>query len=137
MKRFEPFETTADIGLKIYGKNLIELFENSALGMFSLIVDSFETSGSIKKKIEITGSTDEDILISLLSELIFMFETDGFILKNITGLSIDSKKYGFTLIGEYFSSGKHELLTHIKAVTYHNLEIKKGETFTVEIVFDV
>ncbi|MBU1626898.1 archease [bacterium] len=138
MKKFEPFETTADVGLSVYGEDLIELFENAALGMFSLMVESFTITKPVRKVIEVEGDRDEDIIVSLLSELIFLFETDGFILGNITGNMKTSKKFQFTLVGETYSKEKHILSTHIKAVTYHKLEIKRdNKIFIVDIVFDV
>ncbi|MBI4335989.1 MAG: archease, partial [Candidatus Omnitrophica bacterium] len=37
MKKYEPIEHTADIGIRAYGRSLKELFENAALGMFGEI----------------------------------------------------------------------------------------------------
>jgi SHS2 domain-containing protein len=138
MKRFELFDTTADVGLTVYGRNFIELLENSASGLSSLITEPFESKDDIIKKIEFEEENREILLVSLLSELIFLFETAGFLMNKIHGKKIDNNKYSFSLEGETYSPKKHTLLTQIKAVTYHNLEIKtKGDILTVNIVFDV
>ena len=137
MKRFEPFDTTADVGLRVFGKNIIELFENSALGMFSLIVEPLKGGKEIAKEIEVEGDSYEDILVSMLSDLVFLFETEGFVLRGIVGKMIESKKFAFSLRGVTYSSDRHTLLTHIKAVTFHNLKIVEGRNLRVEIVFDV
>ena len=138
MKKYEPFDTTADIGLRVYGNSFKELLENAALGMFSFMVEPFNPKEEIDKEIEVNGDKDEDLLVSLLSEFIYLFETEGFILFDIKGKKISTKKYLFDLKGENYSHHKHTLLTHIKAVTYHNLKITKaGDIFKTEIVFDV
>ena len=40
--------------------------------------------------------------------------------------------------GEAFDGARHEARSAVKAVTYHNLEIRRGEGgYEVDIVFDV
>jgi len=137
--KFEPFETTADVGLRVYGKNPVELFENASKGMFSLIFEPFQLQNFVIKNIEIEGDNPEDIIVSLLSELIYLLETQNFVLSNLKGREINPKKYTFTLEGESYNKEKHSFLMQIKAVTFHNLKIKKEKDnkLTVDIVFDV
>jgi len=137
MKKFEPFNTTADVGLRVYGKDIIELFENAAIGMFSLVVEPFTPEEIIRKIIELDGDSEEDILFSLLNELVFLFETDGFLLVDIKGERVCKSGFRFEIKGEKYSEDKHELSMHVKAVTYHNLQVKRGETLFADIVFDV
>ncbi len=42
MKIYELIEHTADVGIKAYGKNISEAFENAAKGMFDIITDKSE-----------------------------------------------------------------------------------------------
>ena len=42
MKRYEYFEATADIGLKAYGKDRNEAFENASLAIFNIISPGIE-----------------------------------------------------------------------------------------------
>ena len=48
MKEFELIEHTADVGLRVYGKDLPDLFANAAKGLFSLITDSSPPEGQEK-----------------------------------------------------------------------------------------
>ncbi|HID60274.1 MAG TPA: archease, partial [Hadesarchaea archaeon] len=40
MKRFEWVEHPSDIGFRAYGKDLAEAFENAALALFEVMVDT-------------------------------------------------------------------------------------------------
>ena len=40
MKKYDIIDHTADIGVKAYGSNISEAFENAAKAMFDLITDN-------------------------------------------------------------------------------------------------
>ena len=40
MKKYEYFEATADIGLRAYGNDMNEAFENAGLAIFNIISDT-------------------------------------------------------------------------------------------------
>ncbi|MDD5428905.1 MAG: archease, partial [Candidatus Omnitrophica bacterium] len=74
-KRYEQFEHTADIGIRVFGKDLKELFENAALGMFDLIADLGGIKTSIEETVEADGDTSEELLVAWLDELLYRFYT--------------------------------------------------------------
>ena len=136
MKKFEFFDTTADIGLKVFGYNFLDILENAGLGVFSLIAELSHVQRVISKEIEVTGEYEEEILFSWLSDLIYIFDTEGLLFCDFKGKEISPFKFIFTVTGDKYSDKKHSLLTSIKGVTYHNLEIKRGNIWSVNIVFD-
>ncbi len=132
---FEEIEHTADRALIIYGRNLEELFINAARGLKSLMgADEVPDSTAITKSIALDAIDAESLLVEWLSELAYWAEAEmlvfsKFDLQNITPTHVKAKIYGsrVTLMEK-----------HIKAVTYHNLEIVKTETgLTATVVFDV
>lgn len=152
MKRFELVDISADAGIVAFGRSARELFENAAAGMYSLITDV----GSVRerKSIEIAVEKDslERLLVAWLNELIFHFDTDGFIAREIviTAFSAPSEKapgeiepeesfvLKASLSGEDFDPARHEGKLLLKAATYHNLLIEKaGDTWRSEIIFDI
>ena len=137
-KRFEQIEHTADVGIKAFGKDLDELFESSAYGMFSVMLEHYGNfSAKSKISIEISADNLEDLLVDWLQELLYRFEV-----KSLVTSDFDVKIEDTTLIGsagcDPYSKKRYGYPSEIKAVTYHNLEIKmeKGLYF-VEIIFDV
>ena len=138
MKPYEIVDHTADIGLKVYGTSLKELFHNASCGMFDIIADlkGIKTSTSIK--IELEAPTTEELLVSWLDELIYNFYTKGIIFSKFDIESIDEKSLKAEAFGRHIGDKKSRLKTEIKAVTYHDLKIKEsGGNYEVQIIFDV
>lgn len=137
-KRYEQFSHTADIGIKVFGRTLKELFENAAFAMFDIIADLEGLKGKIIQEIELTAPNHEELLISWLDELLYNFYTKGVIFYNfeVKELSVDFIKA--KAFGRLVSDNRNRLKTEIKAATYYNLKIiKKDDYYEVDIVFDV
>ncbi|MDD5292158.1 MAG: archease [Candidatus Omnitrophica bacterium] len=137
MKRFEVIEHTADIGLKIYGKDLKELFTNSAIGLFSLITDLDKVGIKESIKVRLEDDNKEELLVSWLNELIFHFSARNFIPREFKIEEVSENELTAKILGENIDLTKHKILSEIKAATYHELEIKKiGEGFEAKVIFD-
>ena len=132
---FEEVEHTADKALRIVGINLKELMISAAQGMTQLMVgDASKISNKIKKSIEMQAVDAESLLVELLSELAYLAETEMLVFKKFEVTDITATRLQATVWGATVP----KLEKHIKAVTYHNLEIRqtpKGLEATV--VFDV
>lgn len=137
MKKFEPFEHTADVGLKIYGKDLKDLFINAAIGLFSFITDLKKVKPRTKIKISLKEENQEELLIRWLNELIFQFSAHNFIPKEFKIDKITDKDILVQAYGEKVDLSKHKILSEIKAATYHELEIKKtAKVLQAKVIFD-
>ena len=53
MKKYEFFHTTADVGLKVFGSNLLDLLENAAFGMFSMITDLSTIKTTVERNLRL------------------------------------------------------------------------------------
>ena len=132
---FKEIEHTADRALRIFGTNLTELFLSAAAGLTHLMAaDVSEISTEIEKNIELNAIDAESLLVEWLDELAYWAETEMLVFKNFriqkaTPTHLQAKIFG----------GKTPMLEkHIKAVTYHNLEIiKTAKGLEATIVFDV
>jgi len=138
MKRYEQFPHTADIGVRVFGHDLKELFENAAFAMFDLLADLEGLKGDIVKDFEIKSSDKEELLVDWLDELLFNFYTNGIIfykfdIEKITEGSLKARAFGRPI-----AANRNRLKTEIKAATYSDLKIKKTDSgYQVEIIFDV
>ena len=138
MKRFELIDISGDAGIRAFGSDLSELFANSAAGMYSLITDP----GSIvpRKSIEIKaeGASLEGLLVSWLNELIFQFDTYGFIGRDIHIQKLNNTLIMSTIDGEDFVPERHGRGLLIKAATYHKLKIERKEDhWEADVIFDI
>ena len=132
---FEEIEHTADNALKVYGKNLRELFISAAQGMTSLMLaDLSGVSGEIAKAVKLETIDTESLLVEWLSELAYWAEAEMLIFKTFNIHRLTANHVDASVIG-----GRAPALDkQIKAVTYHNLKIeKKNHEIEATIVFDV
>lgn len=138
MKQFEILDISGDAGIRAFGRDLPELFVNAAAGMYSLITD---TEGiQVIKTLEISAqaSSLEGLLVSFLNELIFRFDTYGFIGKRIAITALTTDSLAAALSGEEFDPDRHKGKLLIKAATYHKLKVhRKSEHWVAEVIFDI
>ena len=138
MKRYEQIPHTADIAIRSYGKDLRELFANTAYGMFDIIADLEGLKISVAIEVNLKATSKEELLIAWLDELLYNFYTKSVIFSNFDIISINKSTLIAKVSGQHLGSNRNRLKTEIKAATYHNLEIKESfEGLSVEIIFDV
>ena len=135
---FRAIDHTADIGLLIKGKNKEELFAEAARGMFSIVAGG-RINGKLKVKslkLEVTGPTLEELLVSFLNELLYLAEKEKAIFNRFE-VEIKKIKNRFYLQGR-IKKNSQVSKREVKAATYHNLKVEKKDNFwQTTIIFDV
>ncbi|MBI5195104.1 MAG: archease [Nitrospirae bacterium] len=136
-KRYETLDIFGDVGLRVFGNTLNELFENAALGMSGLITDTEQIRETEKKQIAVEADNYESLFVRWLNELVFLFDTHGFIGKQFS-VSLNGNAVEAEVSGGYFDPEIHEQRLLIKAATYHRLFLKKNDSgWLAEVIFDI
>jgi len=140
--KFEILDISGDAGIRAYGDNCKDAFVNAGIGMYSLITDLDKIEERQDIEIEAKGDSPEGLLVAYLNELIFRFDTYGFVGKRIEMdfFSLQSSAYYVKaqVWGEEFDPGRHERRLLVKAATYHNIRVEKiNDKYEVEVVFDI
>jgi len=137
MKTFEVFSTTADVGIRIRGRDYSELYLNAVEGLNELLFgqSGADPGATESHRFEYLGDSCENVLVNLLGEIAFRVYEKR---QMVCGLRIGEADR-FHL--------KTELLVipwpriprlEIKSVTYHRLKIVETEgMLTAEIVLDI
>jgi len=133
MKKYQFLKHTADAKFKAYGKNLNEQFENAALAMFSIMFDIEKIKPVAEKKIEIKGIDIKAILYNFLEELLFLLDSQGFVLSQAK-VSINKSKKTLTAVLKGDKAANYQSHGGVKAVTYAEMKILKNY---VQVVVDV
>ncbi|KPL21725.1 MAG: hypothetical protein AMJ93_08960 [Anaerolineae bacterium SM23_84] len=132
--RFEQLEHTADLALRIYGRDMRKLFANAAYAMFSQLAAVTRLGHTTERIVKAQGTDFESLLVNWLNELLYLHETEGEV---YSAFSIDELSPE-SLAATVYGAPCEEIYTIIKAATYHDLRISKtGEGFVATIVFDV
>jgi SHS2 domain-containing protein len=139
MKKFIFLEHTADIKFQAFGKNLKEVFTNSAKAMFNSMY-----SGKVKSKekfiIKTKGDDLENLMYNFLEEFLFLIDSKNFFLSKIKIINLDEKKFELKaeLVGD--DVRKYNLNHDFKAVTYNDIFIKfdkKNKIWIAQVVMDI
>ena len=144
MKKYEIIDHTADIGIRAYGKDLKELFLNAAYAMFEIMLEAIKKKSIFQKRehkkfiLNKEGNNLEEVLVVWLSELLYLFSTEGLVMEKADIQKLDGSFIQAEVTGRMFSPDFYRIKTEIKAVTYHELEVKKAEHgYEVQVIFDV
>ncbi len=124
----------SDVGILVYGKTYDELFSNAVYAMADIILDVSTLKEDKKMHEIITGKTPEEVMVNLLSRVLFFIDTYYVIYYHASSKyqdgSLDAYLYG-TDIPENV-----EYKNVIKAVTYDEITVKPEEGFA-RIIFDL
>jgi len=135
---YEIIDHTADIGIEVRGKTLPDLFRNAALALFDLMVFTDRIGTGVEKDVLATAEDEEALLVSWLSEFLYLFDTQGLLVREIEVKTFDPRRITARVRGEPFDRTQHRAKREIKAVTYHDLKIEKGKScFKARIIFDL
>ena len=138
MKRYEQFPHTADIGIRVYGRDLKELFTNAAFAMFDTIADLEGLKSSVKQSFEIKAENQEELLVAWLDELLYNFYTKQLIFSEFNIKEISEKYLSAEVSGRPIGANRNRLKTELNAATYSDLKIKRSDDgYSVDIIFDV
>jgi SHS2 domain-containing protein len=138
IKKYSLIDHTADFGIQVFGKNPAELFANAAFAIFDLITDIRKVTGKNKKKVFVTSSDWPDLMVNWLRELLYLWNGNEMLVKEVDIHSISEKRLSATVFYEPYDSDHHVIKMEIKAVTYHQIQVaptpRRWET---RIIFDV
>jgi SHS2 domain-containing protein len=137
-KKFRLLDHTADLGILVFGGDLEELFTNAGEAFFTIITDLRRVRESTERIIRVESTNLEDLMVNWLGELLYLHDVDGLLFRSF---SIDELRDGTMKArarGEAFHEGRHVIKTEIKAVTYHQIEVKEEKgRWRARIIFDL
>lgn len=133
--QFEIVDHTADWALRVYGADMANLLANAALGMASLLVEDVQDLPiSFERQLEMDAYDAETLLVDWLTELAYWAEEEQLVFRKFVMHEVTDTHLKATVLG----GRAIELVKHIKAVTYHLMEITTTESgLVVTVVFDV
>ena len=134
LKKYEILEHKADLKIRAFGNDKKELFLNTMVGMFEGA--RYESEGEeIKRKIKISSLDLPSLLVDFLSEVLYLCEVNKEVYHKVLFKNLTEKELEGILIGKPLK----RMGVYIKAVTYHDLDIRqrKDKTWEVTILFDI
>jgi len=141
-RNFKFLEHMADAYIAAYGKDLAEAFENAAAAMFEVMTEIEKVKPEVEDYVEVEAADEYALLYNWLEELLVKSEINEMLYSKFEISELARTADGFRLKakiwGEKFNPEKHPQKVGVKAVTYHQMEIRKepGKT-TVKFILDI
>ncbi len=130
---YEELQHTADWSLRVWAADLAGLFSESAIGMNALAGVRLAEVPRARRTFETTAPDLESLLVTFLSELVYAAEQEHLAFDRFE-VKVKSRVLKVEMEGAPIVS----MNKAIKAVTYHNLQVRQtARGYEVEIVFDV
>jgi SHS2 domain-containing protein len=137
MKPYEFFEHTADIGVRVHGRTLEELFINAAAAFYEA-QGRFTLSSRATRRVEVEAPSTDELLVRWLAELLYLLSAEGACFDRFKIEFTGGGRLSAEIEGGPVDFSRSEVHEEIKAVTYHQLEVKQtGEGWTATVIFDV
>jgi SHS2 domain-containing protein len=140
-RKFEYLEHTADVKFKAYGNSLEEAFASAAEAMFNAMLDISAVSSKCEIAINLEAESLEDLLYDWLSELLYQFDANYIIFGKFEVSKIAEIDGKFLIearvFGEQIDLKKHKFHLQVKAVTFHDMQIKRSNNhWIIQVLLD-
>ncbi len=137
-QKYIHLEHTADIWIRVSGRDAVELFANAAFAFFDIVADLSSVGEAESSAVRAEAADRELLLVAWLDELLFRFETDRMIFKRFEIVELDDRHIAAKAYGQRYDRSRHRLKVEVKAVTYHQLAIRKvDDHWEASVIFDI
>jgi SHS2 domain-containing protein len=135
---YRTFDHTADLGLLVEATDRNTLFAEAGRGFLSILVENPEdVRPQSEVAIQVDGTELDYLLIYWLNELLFRFERERLLLSEFD-VAVDANGLKATARGEPLDRDRHELSHEIKAITYHQLEVRETDhRWQARVIVDI
>ena len=114
------FDHTGDFGVDLTADSLEGLYEEVACAFTALLTDALErVEEKESKAIEVEGVDETDLLVALGNELLYIFESQGWLVRRLEVERLEDDRLVATAHGEPFDEARHPIARPMKAVTHH------------------
>ncbi len=144
---FSFFDHTGDIGVRLTGCTLDDLFADAAAAFTEAIADRSCIEARTAVTLALESSAIDLLLVDWLSEILYRFEVEQFLVHTArVHVTRDADDRGrasaaglhATLVGERFDADRHAIKLLVKAVTYHALEVRENaDGWHATVIFDI
>ena len=132
------FDHTADVGLEAWGATFGEALAETGMGLQAVMLHGGRVRPRESRSFHVTAQDAAALLVAWLSELLYAFDTDGWLSASFEIAVDDGCRLSATAHGETFDEQRHELGVGVKAVSYHDLGVDcEPDAVRVRVILDV
>lgn len=134
---FEFFEHTADVGIRAWGPTLEAAFAEAARGLVANMVDVSQAKTVGEARLEVEAESDERLLYRFLEDVLFLFQTELWVVTDVDVAIPAPGRLVARVMGEKYEAARHGHVHEIKAITFHDLEVRREPRPEVRVIVDI
>ncbi len=142
MAPIEWLDHTADVGFRVSGDGIADVFEQAARGLFAVMVDVERVRETTLHQTDLIAPSLEELLVAWLSDLAAQKDLTGLVFSRFRA-TVERVANGQCRIegegwGERLDRRRHDPKVEVKGISYLGLRIEpQGEGWLAQVVVDV
>jgi len=134
---WEHFEHGADVGVRGFGADKAQAFEQAALALTAVVTDPALVAARERVDVECDAPDDELLFAEWLNALIYEMSTRKMLFSRFV-VKLDGRGLAAEAWGERVDIGRHHPAVEVKGATYTALRVAKvGGGWVAQTVVDV
>jgi len=134
---YETFEHEADIGVRGSGNSVEEAFQNTAMALYSVMVNVQTVEPSERRTVTVSAPDRELLLVEWLNALLALSDIERMVFSGFE-VKIEGSCLAGAAWGEKLDKVRHEPQVEVKGATYHMLRVAEHRgRYTAQCVVDV
>jgi SHS2 domain-containing protein len=127
-------EHTGELAIRLEADSVPELFAEAARALAEVMLGRPATARGAYERVAVTAPDRDALLVAWIDELVFRAERDKKIYGDVRIERLTDRELNASLRGE----PTQRLKTHVKAATFHDLEIVEGPSgVSATVILDV
>lgn len=135
---YRLIDHTADLGMQVSGDDLPDLFAGAALALTDILAGTPDPEAGETTTVTVAGSDWPDLMVNWLREVLYLWSGRARLVGAVRILSLTEYALAARLRVTLYDPAVHVIRQEIKAVTYHQIEVRQqARGWTARVIFDV
>ena len=124
--------------MRVTGDSQADLFANSAVALFDVMVGHRKIEGKERLPLEVEGTDRDELMVNWVRELLYLYQGSGYLLREFKIREVKDTVVKAEVAGEKIDPDRHEIKQEIAAVAFHKSRMEKtGNQWTAHVIFEV
>jgi SHS2 domain-containing protein len=140
---YREIDHTGDIGIDAEAGDEASLYACCAGALFDILVGEAPVETREARKVHVEAPDSELLMVRWLRELLYLHTVERWLFRGfevvLEGPEGGRRRLEATARGEKFDPDRHSIRTELKAVTYHQISIRRAPdgVWRARVIFDV
>ncbi len=132
------FDHAADVGIALSAESLPDLFHTAVQGLMAWVGPPPDSADRVEEEICLNAEGLEELLVRWLQEILYLFQLKRVYWIEISGMTVAGNSAAGKIRGIPFNTDQALEYQEIKAVTYHQLQVREVNGFWLaNIIIDI